>query len=516
MRTLRLAATAVVLSAGCFATAVASATGGCPTPRELEDEIARGATDRLVDYLWSCSRLAESQRKLISAAHSVLSAADFVGGGDGNAPREGQQQRHASDGTPPPPPGDRGTSAATASTSDGTAGGGSATKGSRPRQKLATWHESEEEQRIAQSAQADVIRRRARTRRPRELVRSRSAHERRVWSVPCDLTLYRLGLPPVAGCTPTQQGATAIGGAGAAGGAAGDAAGLCGCGRVLRDDFLTRAEQLLLISLVQRSMRGMYHQGGQTSFAPGAASAPRHMGAAGVALFADTMRRVMGAIQADFGMPQVWDVRLAPPRGAVAPCGMRSGVRVPPGTRRACYMFCTIRATECAACHAAVCACVCAVRAQLFSAGALFTRIWSDELTPADGMDVDPGHRYWNAHVDKANRASYDYSALLYLNSHCAAADGAACDYLDTEQVAAPHARTSMHNMPHTHAHAHAHAMHAHACAVRTQALTASPHARRAANAARLRAPSHALTRHIAPSRRPPCARAARPLHAAG
>ena len=33
-------------------------------------------------------------------------------------------------------------------------------------------------------------------------------------------------------------------------------------------------------------------------------------------------------------------------------------------------------------------------------------------------MDVEPGHRYWNAHVDKANRASYDYSALLYLNSH--------------------------------------------------------------------------------------------------
>ena len=48
-------------------------------------------------------------------------------------------------------------------------------------------------------------------------------------------------------------------------------------------------------------------------------------------------------------------------------------------------------------------------------------------------MDVEPGHRYWNAHVDKANRASYDYSALLYLNSHCSAGDGG-CDYGDTEQ----------------------------------------------------------------------------------
>jgi hypothetical protein len=31
---------------------------------------------------------------------------------------------------------------------------------------------------------------------------------------------------------------------------------------------------------------------------------------------------------------------------------------------------------------------------------------------------MNPGHVYWNAHVDKANIASYDYSALLYLNTH--------------------------------------------------------------------------------------------------
>ena len=56
---------------------------------------------------------------------------------------------------------------------------------------------------------------------------------------------------------------------------------------------------------------------------------------------------------------------------------------------------------------------------RLYSAGALFTRIWADDKVPADEMDVDPGHKYDSPHVDKANRASYDYSALLYLNSHC-------------------------------------------------------------------------------------------------
>ena len=54
---------------------------------------------------------------------------------------------------------------------------------------------------------------------------------------------------------------------------------------------------------------------------------------------------------------------------------------------------------------------------RLYSAGMLLTRIWADDLIPDDGMDVEPGHAYANPHVDKANRASYDYSALLYLNT---------------------------------------------------------------------------------------------------
>ena len=67
------------------------------------------------------------------------------------------------------------------------------------------------------------------------------------------------------------------------------------------------------------------------------------------------------------------------------------------------------------------------------------TRIWADAIIPDDRMDVEPGHRYWNPHADKANRASYDYSALLYLNSHCSngaedAASTTVCDYEDTAQ----------------------------------------------------------------------------------
>ena len=55
---------------------------------------------------------------------------------------------------------------------------------------------------------------------------------------------------------------------------------------------------------------------------------------------------------------------------------------------------------------------------KLYDAGALFTRIEGHERL--DHWNLEPGHKYWNLHVDKANRHSYDYSALLYLNSHCA------------------------------------------------------------------------------------------------
>lgn len=53
----------------------------------------------------------------------------------------------------------------------------------------------------------------------------------------------------------------------------------------------------------------------------------------------------------------------------------------------------------------------------LYQSGALLTRLQAD--WDKDMWDVCSGeeHVYWNAHVDKANVASYDYAALLYLNT---------------------------------------------------------------------------------------------------
>ena len=51
-----------------------------------------------------------------------------------------------------------------------------------------------------------------------------------------------------------------------------------------------------------------------------------------------------------------------------------------------------------------------------YDSGALLTRI--SHGTPDDEWEMEAGHAYWNPHVDKANIATYDYSAILYLNTH--------------------------------------------------------------------------------------------------
>lgn len=52
---------------------------------------------------------------------------------------------------------------------------------------------------------------------------------------------------------------------------------------------------------------------------------------------------------------------------------------------------------------------------EIYDSGALLTRLKGDP--PRDEWDMDPNHVYWNPHVDKANIPTYDYSALLYLNT---------------------------------------------------------------------------------------------------
>ena len=65
---------------------------------------------------------------------------------------------------------------------------------------------------------------------------------------------------------------------------------------------------------------------------------------------------------------------------------------------------------------------------ELYPAGALMTRLLADDEIQDDEWEVSPGHVYWNAHVDQANIARYDYSALLYLANSGEIADVRAGD----------------------------------------------------------------------------------------
>lgn len=70
----------------------------------------------------------------------------------------------------------------------------------------------------------------------------------------------------------------------------------------------------------------------------------------------------------------------------------------------------------------------------LYESGALLTRIqatWERDCWEISGEEEHP---YWNAHVDKANVASYDYAALLYLNSQGEHFEGGDFAFLDVDE----------------------------------------------------------------------------------
>ena len=281
-------------------------------------------------------------------------------------PPPGQRAALPPEGTPAPPVPPRRRGRGAARQPEATAAAASGDEAKPMRDRLATWHESREEQAIAQQAQQEVIARNLRPgKRQQRLAAQPALDEPRAWEVACEPTLYRLGMSPVQGCSPLTAEASEYphyvdGGSHALPEEpsllrrhGGDV----GCGRVVRDGLLDRKEQLGLIASFERAMRSLFHQGAQTSFAPEAKSAVRQLGTEGHAYLMDVHRRVREQIAIDFRVPR------------------------------------------------------------LYSAGMLLTRIWADDLIPDDGMDVEPGHAYANPHVDKANRASYDYSALLYLNT---------------------------------------------------------------------------------------------------
>jgi hypothetical protein len=335
----------------------------CPSPSTLEERLTlEPSGQELRAMLRACAALAESRRAVIAAAEAVLAVGEQTGMAAAakavlaTAAAAPRIPLPASLSSPPPSP----PQSSSGRSSGGGGGGDVKGGGSSNRRKLTTWHESVEDQQAAQLAQARAVATRRRAHKLQTLIPvspAVPADAPHRWEVECEPLLYGLGLPAVPRCTPLAPSA--------------DAARPMACGRVMRDHFLDENEQTALITTVERTMRGLFHQGAQTSFAPEAKSAARHMGAAGHALFASVLQRVRRTLESDFGV------------------------------------------------------------ARLYSAGSLLTRIWADERVPRDGMDVEPGHRYDNPHVDKANRASYDYSALLYLNSHCHADPGAprACDY---------------------------------------------------------------------------------------
>lgn len=289
-------------------------TPTCPSTSIPEEQLHELPRDEIVRMLRSCAHTADQRQTVLRAASAVLAADTTANPLIAGARAVLDSLAGEADEPLPPPPQARSSAAA-----------------APRRTELATWHESEDDQRAAQRAQAELVRTRLRPGRPHTRIPvSPSVREMR-WEVACEPLLYRLGPPAVPQCTPAIAAAADAGLSGASRSVEGRR-----CARVLRDGFISAEEAEALIGVVERSMAGLFHQGAQTSFAPDARSAVKQMGAAGRALFAEVQERVRRSIAADFGLPA------------------------------------------------------------LYGAGTLFTRIWADELIPADGMDVEPGHRYDN------------------------------------------------------------------------------------------------------------------------
>ena len=255
----------------------------CPTVAELDGYVSRASCDDLAAALRACARLAAEQYARIDDAHQVLSGSGL------NASRSALPTRVSSESidktrTAPPVPPRYGrphpadASRSAESPEEGRVAGAEApvatsTKASMTHKKLVTWHDSREDQELAQRAQAERVRRHGNREAGkaevlvstaqrfameplRVEVRARLCH----WilgpgfnsrprgallsciQVPCDPTLYALGTPASPQCTP----------------AAGPRR---RCGRVVRDEFIDAKEQRLLIESMERAMRGLYHQG---------------------------------------------------------------------------------------------------------------------------------------------------------------------------------------------------------------------------------------------------------------
>jgi hypothetical protein len=125
--------------------------------------------------------------------------------------------------------------------------------------------------------------------------------------------------------------------------------------RNVRDIFATEDECRDLILATENTMQNLFHRGGTTSLAPCHKQSQKRLGVKGALLFEYLLHKTRLQIMRDYNLTA------------------------------------------------------------LHLSGALLTRLIAD--APADSWDMDPSHVYWNAHVDKANIPTYDYSALLYLST---------------------------------------------------------------------------------------------------
>ena len=125
--------------------------------------------------------------------------------------------------------------------------------------------------------------------------------------------------------------------------------------RLAKDEFVSRDEAEVICQATDRAMKNLFHRGGSTSLVPDETAAER----LGPSVF-DTIQKLKERVLT-FVKEQY------------------------------------------------------AIEDHVYHAGSMLTRL-TVNFDPGDGWEVDPNYDYSNPHVDKANRAAYDYSALLYLN----------------------------------------------------------------------------------------------------
>ncbi|KAJ8609838.1 hypothetical protein CTAYLR_008125 [Chrysophaeum taylorii] len=152
------------------------------------------------------------------------------------------------------------------------------------------------------------------------------------------------------------------------------------CGRVVERNFASPDDAARLRGAADAAMDGLYHQGGSTSMALDAATGLRLDDAVpGTFDLATTiLERARDFVSSHFGAPRI------------------------------------------------------------YAAGGLITRL---EAPPRQGpFQLNASHVYWKPHVDKANIAAYDYSALVYLSTHARDFQGGALEFFD-----GPNTRTLVH-----------------------------------------------------------------------